>query len=305
MTTERKMESETLGKLGEALAKAQGEMESASKDSTNPHFRSKYADLASIREAVRKPLSSNGLSFFQRTSSSPEGVTVETTLLHSSGEFVRDSCWLPVAQQTAQAFGSALTYARRYSLAALIGVVADDDDDGNAASSGHQPPPPRPQPNPPAPKVKVDPPKAANSNQPAPRPRVGQAVTQEQAKPPPAPEPTMDDALKKFKKDAAAICEKEGHSWDLKTQTCNGCGAKEPKEEKPKDSKLPVQSQVLRAKITAIWKNCVAKKMDADQFQKWAASVIGRDVKSTEWTQEDTDRLWVAHQEPNEPGANG
>lgn len=133
------IESPTLAKLGEALAKAQGEMGPAAKDSTNPHFKSRYADLAAIREAIRKPLATNGLCFFQRVSSTKDGVTVETTLLHSSGEFVRDSCWLPVQQQTPQAFGSAITYARRYSLSALVGVVADDDDDGNTASIARTP----------------------------------------------------------------------------------------------------------------------------------------------------------------------
>ena len=129
-------EAVNLAKLGEALAKAQGAMRSAKKDAENPHFRSRYADLASIWDAIRAPLADNGLSVIQRVSTAQDGVTVRTTLLHSSGESVSDDCWLPVAQQTPQAFGSAITYARRYSLSALVGVAADEDDDGNAASAG-------------------------------------------------------------------------------------------------------------------------------------------------------------------------
>lgn len=128
------MESATLGKLGEALAKAQGAMRGAKKDSLNPHFKSSYADLASVWDACRDPLSQNGLSIIQQVTTDRSGVTVTTTLLHISGEFLRDRCWLPVAQQTPHAFGSAITYARRYSLAALVGVAAEEDDDGNAAT---------------------------------------------------------------------------------------------------------------------------------------------------------------------------
>lgn len=126
--------STSVGKLAEALAKAQGEMGAAKKGKTNPHFRSRYADLASVWEAIREPLAENGLSVVQQTSTSRDGVRVLTTLMHASGEWVRDSCWLPVTQQTPQAYGSALTYARRYSLASVVGVCSEEDDDANAAS---------------------------------------------------------------------------------------------------------------------------------------------------------------------------
>lgn len=118
-------------------------MTHASKDRTNPHFGSKYADLASIMDAIREPLSSNGLAVAQLVTSNADGVTCTTRLLHSSGESIEAACWLPVVQKTPQSYGSTITYARRYSLAALVGV-ASEDDDGNAGSGvgkGVTPPP--------------------------------------------------------------------------------------------------------------------------------------------------------------------
>lgn len=124
----------TIGKLAEALAKAQLAMGNAAKDSVNPHFKSKYADLASVREAVIPHLAANGIAVVQRIESkSKDGVAVSTMLIHSSGEWIQDECWLPVTRPDAQGFGSAITYARRYSLAAVAGIAADEDDDGNAA----------------------------------------------------------------------------------------------------------------------------------------------------------------------------
>jgi hypothetical protein len=128
--------SPTLGAFAAALAKAQGEIEAAPKDSVNPHFKSKYADLAAIREACRIPLSKNGIAVIQLPSVDKEGVVIETKLIHASGEWMSSTLLIPVAQRTAQGFGSALTYGRRYSLAAMVGVVADEDDDGNAATHG-------------------------------------------------------------------------------------------------------------------------------------------------------------------------
>lgn len=119
--------------LTKALVKAQAVMSAASKSSTNPHFGSKYADLSSIIEAVRKPLTDNGLAFVQLLTSNQDGVTVTTRLLHVSGESIEASCWMPVVQKTPQGYGSAGTYCKRYSLSALVGV-ASEDDDGNAGS---------------------------------------------------------------------------------------------------------------------------------------------------------------------------
>jgi hypothetical protein len=128
--------SDSIAELAFALAKAQGAMKGAIKDSANPFFKSKYADLASVVEAIRVAFSSNGLSYIQTVEpSDKDEVRVETTLLHSSGEWI--SCGilsLPVSKADAQGYGSALTYARRYSLSAAVGV-APEDDDGNAASA--------------------------------------------------------------------------------------------------------------------------------------------------------------------------
>lgn len=126
--------------LAKALAKAQGEIRNASKDKLNPAFKgSKYADLASIWDACRGPLSSNGLSVVQFPVPGPYNkdnfVGLRTVLLHESGESIQDTFYMPVKDMTnAQAVGSALTYARRYSLAAAVGIAPDDDDDGNGAT---------------------------------------------------------------------------------------------------------------------------------------------------------------------------
>lgn len=122
--------SEQIGELAAALAKAQGEMKNAAFDKINPHFKSKYASLASVRDAITPSLSKNGLSVSQLCSRD----NVETILMHSSGQYI--SCSTPIicAQNcTPQAFGSALTYAKRYGLSSICGISSDDDDDGNAA----------------------------------------------------------------------------------------------------------------------------------------------------------------------------
>ena len=129
--------SESIAALAAALATAQGSMKGAVKDSSNPFFKSKYADLASVVEAIRAAFSANGLSYIQTVEpSDKDEVRVETTLLHASGEWI--SCGilaLPVNKVDCQGFGSALTYARRYSLSAAVGIAAEADDDGNAATA--------------------------------------------------------------------------------------------------------------------------------------------------------------------------
>ena len=130
--------SENINEIATALAKAQGQIEAALKDKTNPHLRSKYADLASVWDACRHQLSSNGIAIVQAPETTEKGVSIETLLCHSSGQWVKSSCFIPVDKYTAQGFGSAITYARRYSLAAFVGV-APDDDDGNGAGSGEKP----------------------------------------------------------------------------------------------------------------------------------------------------------------------
>ena len=129
--------SPTIGKLADALAKAQAEMEGATKDSTNPHFRSKYADLASIRDACR-PLAKYGIAHLQPTRAEGPHVTVTTLLLHSSGEWIAEDLTLTAGQNTPQAVGSAITYGRRYGLAAMVGI-APEDDDGEAAEPRNAP----------------------------------------------------------------------------------------------------------------------------------------------------------------------
>jgi len=126
--------SEQINELATALAKAQGQIEGASKDKTNPHFRSKYADLSSVVEAIQKPLSAHGLSFIQVSHDSDDCAKVETLILHASGQWISaGAVSVPVSKRDAQGYGSALTYARRYSLSAAFGV-APEDDDGNAAA---------------------------------------------------------------------------------------------------------------------------------------------------------------------------
>jgi len=129
-------QSESIGKLAAALAKVQGALTHAVKGNVNPAFRSKYADLASVWEACRPQLSENQVAVIQSLQSSPEGwVTVETLLAHSSGEWSSSQVTLPVSAKTAHGYGSAITYARRYGLAASVGVYQDDDD-ANAAVGG-------------------------------------------------------------------------------------------------------------------------------------------------------------------------
>lgn len=128
--------SESISALAAALVKAQAKIEGAAKTSTNPHFRSKYADLSSVVEAIKKPVTDAGLAWTQIIHDDAENAAkVETVILHSSGEWL--SCGaisVPVSKADAQGYGSALTYARRYSLSSAFGV-APEDDDGNAAAA--------------------------------------------------------------------------------------------------------------------------------------------------------------------------
>lgn len=126
--------SETIDKLASALAKAQSIITFASKESLNPHFKSKYASLAAVWEACRGPLTTNGLSVIQFPSSEGLKVTVTTCLLHESGQWLSQDLTMTAGQNTPQAIGSCITYARRYALSAVAGV-AQDDDDGNSASN--------------------------------------------------------------------------------------------------------------------------------------------------------------------------
>lgn len=126
--------SETIGALAAALAKAQAAVKGAKKDSTNPHFKNDYADLASTWDACREALSANSLAVTQTTEPSDgTTVTVHTFLLHASGEWMRGALTMKPQKVDPQGIGSCITYARRYALAAMVGV-APADDDGQAAS---------------------------------------------------------------------------------------------------------------------------------------------------------------------------
>lgn len=117
-----------------ALVAAQAEMEAASKDSANPFFKSKYADLNAVMGVVKAAYAKHGLGFVQVCHDAEHAAKVETLIVHSSGQQMAcGSVSVPVSKLDAQGYGSALTYARRYSLAAACGVGAEDDD-GNAAA---------------------------------------------------------------------------------------------------------------------------------------------------------------------------
>lgn len=133
--------------LLEALAKAQGAMENAKKESNNPHFNRRYADLASVLDAVRAPLAANGLSVVQAPGSHQGAVTVLTMLGHASGQWMRNRLRMTLAKQDAQGIGSAITYARRYALMAIAGIAPEDDDGNAAVERGPERPPARPAPN--------------------------------------------------------------------------------------------------------------------------------------------------------------
>lgn len=130
----------TIAELATALCKAQGEMGGAHKDSANPFFKSRYADLASVMKAIRLPFASNGLSFVQCPITTAEGVGVTTRIIHSSGEWIESTLILPVAKMDAQAYGSCLSYAKRYSIQAMAGVPSTDDDAELALGRASAPP---------------------------------------------------------------------------------------------------------------------------------------------------------------------
>lgn len=138
--------SPQIDKLAAALAKAQGEIKNALRDTENTFFKSSYADLAAVWDACRKPLSDNGLAVIQTTHYDGNGLILRTTLVHSSGQLVSGEMPVRAVEQikgegwheatlNPQAMGSAITYARRYALAAMVGVAPEgDDDDGNKAA---------------------------------------------------------------------------------------------------------------------------------------------------------------------------
>ena len=131
--TQDSWKSDKIDKLAGALAKAQGELDGAAKKSTNPFFQSGYADLHEVISSTFPHLSKNGLSVSQGNEIIPGAVCVTTTLLHTSGQWLRSKIKVPLKDVTAQGVGAAMTYGRRYGLSAMVGV-AQKDDDGNSIS---------------------------------------------------------------------------------------------------------------------------------------------------------------------------
>ena len=131
-----KMQSESIAALAAALSKAQADITGALKDSSNPFFKSKYADLASCWDACRKQLAANNLAVIQTTEVTEGGTVLVTTLAHSSGEWMRGTLPVVTKDNGPQAQGSGITYARRYALAAIVGLAQIDDDAEAAQARG-------------------------------------------------------------------------------------------------------------------------------------------------------------------------
>jgi hypothetical protein len=127
-------QSATVSKLFAAVVAAGGELRNPPKDSVNPHFKSRYADLATVLDTVRPVLARHKLAVVQMPTEMDGGPGLATTLVHESGEWMRATVRLYPGKQDPQGIGSALTYARRYGLQAVLGIAADDDDDGAAGS---------------------------------------------------------------------------------------------------------------------------------------------------------------------------
>ena len=131
------MRSEQINELAAALSKAQGAMKNAPFDKQNPHYRNSYASLASVTDTIKGPLTANGLSYSQTTEVRDGAFVLVTTLMHSSGQWLASAYPLPTVSKP-QELGSALTYARRYSLSAIACIAADEDDDAEGARQSNQ-----------------------------------------------------------------------------------------------------------------------------------------------------------------------
>lgn len=128
--------SESIKEIAAAVAAFQSEVKDPSRNGENPHFKSKYVQLDGLLAAVRPILAKHGLSIVQSTGGNGQDISVSTMLLHRSGEWIEtDALMIKPAKADPQGCMSAITYSRRYSLSAALGVAWDDDDDGNAAST--------------------------------------------------------------------------------------------------------------------------------------------------------------------------
>lgn len=135
-------QSESITNLATALVAAQAEMGGAVKDSANPFFKSKYADLTSVVRAIKEPFAKHGLAYTQFPIRDDNGVGVVTRLIHESGEWLECEYILPMVKLDPQAAGSAITYARRYALQAMAGIPTADDDAESAMIRGEVVPDP-------------------------------------------------------------------------------------------------------------------------------------------------------------------
>lgn len=133
------MMSENIGKLAEALAKAQATMQEAKEDSKNPFFKSNYADLTSVWRACKASLTSNGIAISQPTVMVENQLYVSTVMIHTSGEWMRGMYPVMSTKNDPQSIGSATTYARRYALAAMVGVCKEGEDDDAEATMDRKP----------------------------------------------------------------------------------------------------------------------------------------------------------------------
>lgn len=131
--------SESIKYLAPAMLAAQQSLENPEKNAKNPHFGNRYADLGASMAAALKAYHKQGISITQVFAPAAVGTVALTTLLmHKSGEWIGGTCTIPLDRDNAQGYGSAATYARRYGIQAITGMVAEDDDDGNGACAGEE-----------------------------------------------------------------------------------------------------------------------------------------------------------------------
>jgi cobalamin biosynthesis Mg chelatase CobN len=131
--------SESIQDLSKALCSANKGVKNPQKNATNPHFKKNYATLDSVIESYKNSYLENGITVLENPVTKDDLVGVEVTFLHESGQFItHDPFMLPPGKNTAQGYGSSITYARRYALSAVLNIAAEDDDDGNAASEDNK-----------------------------------------------------------------------------------------------------------------------------------------------------------------------
>lgn len=221
--------SESIAKLTEALLKVQGAMTSVGRDKTarvkmkaGGEYSYSYFDLASVWDAIRPLLAANGLAVIQCPEPEGNKVTVETTLSHVSGEWMSSRLTMMATDATPQAIGSAITYARRYGLCPMLGVVADEDDDGQAAQP-KRPSAPKAQPQrpPPPSPAQPKPEQAPKASGPLRTPPAGSPAPLDQANAKVAEAQTLD-ALRVLKDPTLATLPKEDHPAFLRTYNARG-----------------------------------------------------------------------------------